>query len=322
MSKRKHVLLGFLTVSVVCLSVVLASNYNLLMAPAQKDTSAEAPATPRQSAKATLETDSSVETAGVVPARSVPDPEKSVKAFMYALYANDKLEYQKWILPEPGSDELIGPKQFNNEQLEELRRETDAVRLKQVSRFTLDGKDVDRKTHAESPVGTKTAYWTDFRGRPLDIRVVLAESGWKVDVRFWLADLKKAKGEPPKQSDPEMVARMFLFSILANKPEKLEELSASRIRGSDFTSIVNLPPADLGSILASCEEMPIVRARPNEGFLMPSEEIVRADSRPDTLVVVGIFGGVEVAFQLRRMESQWKVVPQQYFEMLRRNGAI
>jgi hypothetical protein len=119
-----------------------------------------------------------------------------------------------------------------------------------------------------------------------------------------------------------MVARMFLFSILANKPEKLEELSASRIRGSDFTSTMNLPPADLGSILASCEEMPIVRARPNEGFLMPSEEIVRADSRPDTLVVVGIFGGVEVAFQLRRMESQWKVVPHQYFEMLRRNGAI
>jgi hypothetical protein len=55
---------------------------------------------------------------------------------------------------------------------------------------------------------------------------------------------------------------------------------------------------------------------------MPSGEIVRAGADKDTLVLVGLLGTSEVAFQVRRIGESWKAVPQRYFEMLRRSGAI
>jgi hypothetical protein len=40
------------------------------------------------------------------------------------------------------------------------------------------------------------------------------------------------------------------------------------------------------------------------------------------LVLIGLMGPVEVPFLLRRVGDAWKVVPQRYFEMLRKAGAV
>jgi hypothetical protein len=39
-------------------------------------------------------------------------------------------------------------------------------------------------------------------------------------------------------------------------------------------------------------------------------------------VYVGLLGTVEVPFRLRRLEGQWKVVPEPYFEWLRSMGSL
>jgi hypothetical protein len=250
-----------------------------------------------------------------------PGIERSIRAFLYALYSGDSTEYQKWILPEPGSNELIGTQHFTAQQLEDLRRQVSAIQLRQVSPFTADGKEVGAVSGSNYPVGTKTNYMTEFRGSLIAIPVVNTESGWKSDVRFWLAMKKQAEGGL-KQSDPEVVAKAFLFFILAKQPAKLGALSASKMNPEEYTAANNLPGGDLDQILSLCIEMPIVRARVGESFRMPSGEIVRAGNQTDTLVLVGLLGTTEVAFQVRQVGGEWKVVPQRYFEMLRRAGAI
>ncbi len=171
------------------------------------------------------------------------------------------------------------------------------------------------------PVCTKTTYMAGFRGSPVAIPVIYTESGWKVDVRFWVAMKRQADGRL-KQSDPEVVAKTFLFFILAKQPQKLGALSASRINAEEYTKGNNLPGGDLDQVLSLCMEMAIVRARVGEVLVMPSGEIVRAEEQTDTLVLVGLLGTVEVAFQVKQVGGEWKVLPQKYFEMLRRAGAI
>jgi hypothetical protein len=254
-------------------------------------------------------------------AASPPGLERAIKGFLYALYSSDAVEYQKWILPEPGSNELIAAQRLAPTELEELRREVEGIQLRQTSPFVVDGKESSGAPDGRHPVGTKITYMTGFRGSAIAIPVVFAESGWKVDVRFWVAAKKQAEGGL-KQTDPEATAKAFLYYLLAKRPEKLGGLSASRINAEEYTSANHLPGGDLDQVLSLCIEMPIVRARMGESFIMPSGEIVKAGNQTDTLVLVGLLGTVEVAFQVKQVGGEWKVVPQKYFEMLRRVGAI
>jgi len=245
---------------------------------------------------------------------------------MYAIYSNDVAAYQKCIVPEPHSNDLLSTnKRLDAGELKKLRAEVDEMQLRQVSPFTIDGQEVRPKY----PIGTKATYMSQFRGYLVVIPVVNTESGWKADIRFWLAEKRQAEeerrseeqaGGPPNK--PEIIAKGFLYCILAKKPEELGDISASPIHAEDYTSANDLPGGDLDQILSLCIEMPVVRARPGEAFRMPSGRIVRAGRQTDTLILVGMLGVAEVAFELKLINGKWKVVPERYFEMLRSTGAI
>jgi len=247
--------------------------------------------------------------------------DRTIKEFLFATYSGNAAEYQKWIIPEPGSDELIDRRNRSVEELKKLRAEADSIQLRQVSPFVADGNPLSGSMPDDLPIGTKTTYMTSFRGTLIVIPVVHTKTGWSVDVRFWVAAKKQGEGSL-KQTDPEIVAKQFLFYILAKQPAKLQSLSASKINPEEYTSANDLPGGDLDQILSLCLEMAIVRAREGECFRMPSGEIVRAGTDKDTLVLVGLLGTSEVAFQVKKIGDRWKVVPQRYFEMLRRSGSI
>jgi len=251
-----------------------------------------------------------------------PDIERAIRAFLIALYSGDAAEYQKWILPEPGSNDLLSSSKPAGSELENLRKEAESTSLQQVSAFVFEGNELTTTTGRRYPIGTKTTFMTGFRGTVVAIPMVYAETGWKVDVRFWVAMKKQAEGATFKQTDPEVVAKAFLYYLLARQPQKLKQLSAMEINADDYTKANNLPGGDLDQILSLCIEMPVVRAREGESFRMPSGEIVKAAKEGDTLVLVGLLGTAEVAFQVKKVGDQWKVIPQKYFEMLRRAGAI
>src|SRR5215813_4686266 len=247
--------------------------------------------------------------------------DRTIKAFLFATYSGNLAEYQKLIIPEPGSDELVDKRHLSAQEMKDLRAEADSIQLRQVSPFIADGIPISSIPDGGVPTGTKTIYMTSFRGTLIVVPIVFTRAGWKVDVRFWVAS-KKQSERSLKNTDPEIVAKQFLFYILAKQPGKLQQLSASKINPEEYTSANNLPGGDLDQILSLCLEMSIVRAREGESFRMPSGEIIRAGADKDTLVLVGLLGTSEVAFQLKQIGDTWKVVPQKYFEMLRRSGAI
>ncbi len=234
-------------------------------------------------------------------------PEQAARDFLYALYANDAADFQRRIVPEPNSELMVGRQTFTSEQLEKLKKEIGGLPL-----------------HLASPVsadGTKAIYFTQLRGVVMAIPMQRSESGWRVDVRFWLAMMKQSTARPQK-SDPEMVAKGFLFHILAKKPGMLNEFTSQRINGDEYTAANNLPAGDLDQILSLCVEMPIVRARLGERVVLPSGESAVGADGGDSLVLIGLMGSTEIPFLLRRVGEEWKVVPQKYFEMLRGAGGI
>lgn len=119
-----------------------------------------------------------------------------------------------------------------------------------------------------------------------------------------------------------MVAKAFLFYVLAKKPEALNQYTATPVKGEEYTAANDLPPGDLDQVLSLCAEMPIVRARSEEHLMLPSGELVSGSNAEDVLVLVGLMGPVEVPFLLKRTGNDWKVVPQKYFQMLRKAGAL
>jgi hypothetical protein len=179
---------------------------------------------------------------------------------------------------------------------------------------------------APFPVGTKTVYFTQFRGVVMAVPVQRSENGWKVDVRFWLEMARQLEARP-QMTDPAMVAKGFLFHILAKKPEALNEFTSQGVMGEEYTFANNLPPGDLDHILSLCMEMPIVRARPGERVVLPSGEVAvgsdaAASEKDGSLLLIGLMGSTEVPFVMRRVGRAWKVVPQKYFELLRKTGTI
>jgi hypothetical protein len=251
-------------------------------------------------------------------------PEQAVRDFMYALYANDTVDFQKRILPEPDSGAMIGRQTLAQEQLDKLRKDISALQLRQTAPPSFDGKPL--ADSSAPPTGAKIVYFTQFRGVVMAVPLQRTDTGWKVDVRFWLAMRKQATTRP-QMTDPEMVAKGFLFHILAKKPESLNQFAAQPLNAEEYTSANNLPPGDLDHILSLCVEMPIVRARQGERVVLPSGEMAvgsdnAGSNNDEPLVLIGLMGFTEIPFLMRRVGGAWKVVPQKYFEMLRKAGDI
>src|SRR5215467_4932704 len=103
-----------------------------------------------------------------------PGIQATIKSLMYAMYSNDVATYQKCIVPEPHSNDLLNAdKRLDAGELKKLRAEVDEMQMRQVSPFTIDGQEVKPKY----PIGTKTTYMAQFRGYLMAIPVVNTESG-------------------------------------------------------------------------------------------------------------------------------------------------
>lgn len=248
------------------------------------------------------------------------EAEQAARDFLYALYANDAADVQRRVLPGDDSSALIGRETLTPAQLETLKTEISRLPLHASAPSAFDAKHLPTSS-ASFPIGSKVMYLTSYRGVGMVLPLQHTESGWKVDMRFWLAMLKQRNVRPEK-TDPEIVAKGFLCYLLAKQPEALHQFAAEPIKADEYTAANNLPPGDLDHILSLCVEMPIVRARAGERVVLPSGEVAVGEAQADSLVMIGLMGPVEVPFLLKRVGNAWKVVPQKYFETLRKAGAI
>lgn len=59
-------------------------------------------------------------------------------------------------------------------------------------------------------------------------------------------------------------------------------------------------------------EMPLVEVGPGELYRMPTGRIVEGVASPDTKVIVGQFGSIEMPFVLHRVADEWRVEAEPY----------
>ena len=106
-----------------------------------------------------------------------PGLAQSVRSVLYSIYAGDAATYQRFIVSEPDSNNLLVTEHHTAQQLKELRREVDAIQPRQVSPFTVDGLELNPAGGSRYPRGAKAIYMTQFRDAILAIPVVSTVSG-------------------------------------------------------------------------------------------------------------------------------------------------
>jgi len=244
--------------------------------------------------------------------------EPVLRSFLSALYSNDKAAYLKTVYDPAGAESLIGPQQLSAEQVDEVKHEAESAQLRLSTAFTFEGKALQAGPY---PTGTKATYMTAFHGSNLAIPVIRAAEGWRVDVRFWL-EMQKMSKENITEADPRIVAKKFVFFELSNNLDKLNSVSLRPVAGDEVGIPNGLPGGDLDQVLSLCVEMPVVRARDGETFLSPSGQRVTQGATAGDEVYVALMGPVELPIVLRRQGEEWKVLPENYFRLLRTASAL
>jgi hypothetical protein len=242
-----------------------------------------------------------------------------VRDFFVAWSTNDATAFAKATVPDPQAASLLNAEAKNtDEQASAMREEAASIDVRLVPALAMLHSP---PSAGPMPVGTRLAFSTGFHGQWMVGPVVRTPDGWRVDTRYWVEMRRMAQARDP-MDDPRMVAKRFLYAVLANDLDELNAVSTRKVEGAEVGIPNGLPGGDLDQILSLAIEMPVVRARDGEVVVLPSGDRLVATASADDAVYVGLHGPVEVPFHLRRIKGAWKVEPQDYFSALRALGAI
>lgn len=231
--------------------------------------------------------------------------------YLLTLYSNDRLGNEKVRFPGPEGATLVGRAVLSDEKLALVREEVSGLKLGLVESFRLQGRAIKPDSKGEYPVGTSVSFTTQARGVILLIPVVKLASGWKVDVRFWLAVRKKCK-----ENDPEVVTRKFLYGLISRKENELKEFV---VPGSDLRSIIKGKAPVEDQYYALALEMPVVDSMEGEGMLLADGTAVTVQqSTPQSKWLTGLYGYYKLVFELRLEKDKWRVVPRDYLSVISR----
>ena len=252
-------------------------------------------------------------------ATAADGPEDIVRSFTRAAYSHDAAQFNALVFPQAGAAVLLSAEPVAPERLKEIATAAKAIRLEQLQPFRQRGVVVTPGTGGAYPDGTTTRYMTSFEGDQTVVSLVKKEGRWLVDVRWWLKTREMTlREEKDKPEEKELVIKKFLLNLLRlNRPA----MSQSLVPGSDieivFEGAPRAPePSDVLPSLAI--EMPLVEAEADEVYPLLSGKLVKKDPAKDEVVMVGLFGFFEMVFQLRRVNGEWRIVPEPYYRIINR----
>ena len=232
-----------------------------------------------------------------------------VGQYLFTLYSNDRIENEKTTVPHPASAAAEGRAKLTGEDLLLVHKEISGLRLSFEEPFLYHGKKVTPDKTGAYPVGTSVCFKTQSRGTVLVIPVAKLATGWKVDVRFWLAMSKEYQ-----ENDPESVIRKFLYCLVARNENELKKLV---VAGSDLRPLLagKAPFEDVYFALVA--EMPIVEALAGDGMLLADGKAVVAQTATGQAKwFSGLYAHKKLVFELRQEEQQWRAVPKDYLSVI------
>jgi len=205
----------------------------------------------------------------------------------------------------------------SKERLKEIESESKTLQLRRLQPFRQRGVTVEPGPGVDYPDGTTTRYLTSFQGDQTVVSLVKKESRWLVDVRWWLKLREMSlRDEKTRPDEKELTIKKFLLNLLRlNRRAVVESL----VPGADidivFEGAPRVPePSDVLPSLAI--EMPLVEAEPEEVYPLLSGKLVKKSSSGEDTVMVGLYGQFEMVFLLRRIKSEWRIVPEPYYRII------
>ena len=252
-------------------------------------------------------------------ALAADDPEAVVRSFTRAAYSHDATQFNALVFPRVGADVLLSSEPVTKERLKEIETEARALRPKQLQPFRHRGVVVGPGSDGGYPEGTTTRYRTSFQGDQTIVSMVKKEGHWLVDVRWWLKIREMSlRQEKDKPEEKELVIKKFLLNLLRLNRAAV---SQSLVAGSDieiaFEGAPRVPePSDVLPSLAI--EMPLVEAEGDEVYPLLSGKLVKKDAARGEVVMVGLYGPFEMVFLLRRVDGNWRIVPEPYYRIINR----
>lgn len=246
------------------------------------------------------------------------DPEAVVRVFLRAAKSHDAARFKSMVFPKGAGAVLISSEPVPTEKLKEIETEANSVKLRQVQPFRLLGVSASRGPGGEYADGTTARYLTLESGSTV-VSLVKKEGRWLVDVRWWLKLREMAlRDEKTRLDEKELLIKQFLLDLL-----RLDRRSVIKrmVPGGDidiaFEGAPRVPePSDVLPSLAV--EMPLVEADPDEVYPLLSGKLVKRSAAGDETVMVGLYGPFEMVFLLRKIEKEWRIVPEPYYRILNR----
>lgn len=225
-----------------------------------------------------------------------------IRRFNYAIWDQD-LGVLKSVCSElEGLERLIDPKNQMVPRNEEFRKRLEAnLSIEEYPGIADFDETRERKI-----------FRVDFGGMYMPIHAIRVGDEWMVDPRWWIAKTLPS-------GEPEEIAKRFLVAMFAQNPEDLESITAPNEQIWALTSEPTLPPADLRIVVEDAEYMPLVRLRKGETYRVasgPIREVSAEQCMEDRMLLVGLFGPGEFAFDLIRSQDSWRVDPSSFIENL------
>jgi len=247
-------------------------------------------------------------------AQSAGTPEAVIRGLVMAMVGADAAAFEKLTLPDPRRSVLVsGGGRGNQDRLRQLREDPGLVQIKQKRPFESKGVELKPDPKGAYPVGTTGLYVVAFGGEPIVMRLVRTADGWKADPRWWIAMTDLMKGVESKPGTPDFAVRALSAAMI-----RLDRREAAKYvtAGANMDQLFAGAPRQRepsGVLDALVMEMPLVKLGPGEFVRTPTGKLVEGTTAEDQIVLLGLFGVVEVPYVLRRAGNEWRVQPEPYF---------
>lgn len=242
-------------------------------------------------------------------------PENAIRGFYRAILGGDASAYHAIIVADPRADRFLPREKPSPDKVHEIDMASRDFRLRQLQPFRLKGLGVPPDPKIGYPIGTTTRFLGNFPQSLTVVSVVRTADGWKVDMRWWeaIADLTE---EGPVKGTPEYTVKALTASLVSLRRDMAKQLITPPTEVETVFAGAPDSPEPSDQLMSLVGEMPVVEARPGEFFPLPSGRVVEGVESPDQKLLVGLFGPREITFLLQRVNGEWRVTAEPYFDVL------
>lgn len=254
---------------------------------------------------------------GTLRAQTAEDTgESTIIALVRAIYSADIAAFRKLMLPDARIHLLTAGAKVNEQGLSELAEDPKGLQIIPKRGPEYRGGSARRDSSGRWPLGTTAVFSVAHYRGPMSMVVEKTPDGWRVDPRWWLAQIEMGSIVGDKTDSPEHSARELIFALLEGDTASALRHTTPDARADILFRGAPSQREPSGHLEALAAEMPMVVLKPGEFRRLLTGRVVEGSTAPDVKLIVGMMGSVEMPFVVRRVGTEWRVEPEPYFALI------